>query len=273
MLTSSDAWFWRRRMWSTFMQVVELSREIPFAVLARVTSWLGSLPEPLRLTRLLLPQILAAGKLQLQLPWRKSSATLTIVKGLARDEYIQALPRKRMAAGVLLRDADDKVVLVEPTYKDTWEIPGGVVEAEESPWVAAERELEEELGLVRRNMPVLVVDYVPDAPDGMPEGLLWIFDGGLLSDAERKGLQCADKEVKSVDLLSIDEAAALTKKSLALRLRVALNAAQAVQAAQSLQAGWVPRVTVYCDGGTPRSQPQPLSEAVVSQTREFVPVP
>ncbi len=251
------------------MQVAELSREIPFAMLARVTSWLGSLPEPLRLTLLLLPQMLVAGKLQFQLPWRQSSAALTSVKVLASDEYIQTLPRKRMAAGVLLRDADDKVVLVEPTYKDTWEIPGGVVEAGESPWLAAERELEEELGLVRRNMPVLVVDYVPDAPDGMPEGLLWIFDGGLLSDAERKGLQCTDKEVKSVDLLSIDEAAALTKKSLALRLRVALKAAQAAQTSQETP---VSCVTVYCDGGTPRPQAQPLSEAVVSQTREFATV-
>lgn len=253
------------------MQVVELSREIPLAMLARVTSWLGSLPKPLRLTRLLLPHSLAAGKSPFQLPWRQSSAALTSVKDLARDEYIQTLPRKRMAAGVLLRYAGDKVVLVEPTYKDTWEIPGGVVEAEESPWVAAERELKEELGLVRQNMPVLVVDYVPNAPDGMPEGLLWIFDGGALSEAERNGLRSAnEKEVRSVKLVSIDDAVRLTKESLALRLQVALSAAQKVQAAQEAQ---VPYATVYCDRGTPRLPAKPLPGTVVSPIREVEPVP
>jgi ADP-ribose pyrophosphatase YjhB (NUDIX family) len=48
-----------------------------------------------------------------------------------------------MAAGVLLFDADGRVLLVEPTYKPYWELPGGVVEADESPHTAACRELKE----------------------------------------------------------------------------------------------------------------------------------
>ncbi|WP_369372295.1 NUDIX domain-containing protein [Promicromonospora sp. Populi] len=186
---------------------------------------------------------------------------------VARDEYIQGLPRKRMAAGVLLRDASNKIVLVEPTYKDTWEIPGGVIEADESPWLAAERELHEELGLVRRDMPVLVVDYVPLAPDGMPEGLLWIFDGGVLSDAECKELRGADDEVKSVKLLSIDEAQVLTKESLALRLRVAIKTALEAQAANAMQP------IVCCDRGVPRSQAWPPSGLAASEPRDPVAVP
>jgi ADP-ribose pyrophosphatase YjhB (NUDIX family) len=38
-----------------------------------------------------------------------------------------------MAAGALLFDEDGRILLVEPTYKPYWEIPGGVVEADESP--------------------------------------------------------------------------------------------------------------------------------------------
>lgn len=58
----------------------------------------------------------------------------------------RALPGKHVAAGVLFRDRVNRVLLVEPTYKPNWEIPGGVVEADEAPWAAASRELAEELG-------------------------------------------------------------------------------------------------------------------------------
>jgi hypothetical protein len=35
------------------------------------------------------------------------------------------LPRKRMGAALLFRDSDDQILLVEPTYQDRWEVPGG----------------------------------------------------------------------------------------------------------------------------------------------------
>ena len=45
------------------------------------------------------------------------------------DQYIASLARKRMAAGSLFRDEDGRVLLVDPTYKPMWDLPGGVVEA------------------------------------------------------------------------------------------------------------------------------------------------
>ena len=65
------------------------------------------------------------------------------------DQYVAALARKRMAAGVLFRDKAGRVLLLEPSYKPSWEIPGGAVEADESPWATATRELSEELGWER----------------------------------------------------------------------------------------------------------------------------
>ena len=46
---------------------------------------------------------------------------------LPDDEFYQSLPKKRMAAGCLFFDAHGWILLVKPTYKPTWEIPGGVV--------------------------------------------------------------------------------------------------------------------------------------------------
>lgn len=248
------------------MQVVELSREIPPATLARLTGWLRRLTEPSSLARLLQPLLLMVRGSGPKLRWRKVGVALTPVKDLSREDYLRRLPHKRMAAGVLLRYADE-IVLVEPTYKDAWEIPGGVVEADESPWVAAERELKEELGLVRQNMPVLVVDYVPRTPDGVPEGLLWIFDGGSLSESEREHLGSANEnEIRSVQLLSVDEARQRTSEPLALRLRVAFDAALAAQTTQPAY------VTVFCDRGQPRPLEQPVPEPVVSSTRDLAAV-
>ncbi|WP_125777295.1 NUDIX domain-containing protein [Antribacter gilvus] len=149
------------------------------------------------------------------------------MKLLERDEYYATLPRKRIAAGVLLRDDADRVVLVEPTYKPTWEIPGGVVESEEPPWAAARRELTEELRIKRGDMRVLVIDHVPQAKDGRPEGLVWIFDGGLLSTSEMRAVtrREADDEVRGAGLFPIATAKDRTSAGLGRRLEVALTAA------------------------------------------------
>jgi 8-oxo-dGTP pyrophosphatase MutT (NUDIX family) len=61
-----------------------------------------------------------------------------------------ALPRKRAVATMLLTDLADRVLVVKPTYKPDWELPGGAVEDGESPEVAAAREVVEELGLQHR---------------------------------------------------------------------------------------------------------------------------
>lgn len=53
------------------------------------------------------------------------------------DKYVRSLDRKRMSAGVLFHDTAGRVLPVEPSYKPHWDIPGGVVDAGEAPWVTA----------------------------------------------------------------------------------------------------------------------------------------
>ncbi len=96
-------------------------------------------------------------------------------------EYQLTLPKKRMGAGALFFNEKDQLLLVEPSYKPTWEIPGGVVEAHESPQDCCQREIEEELGLKIKVGRLLCVDYNPTTETRL-ESLMFIFDGGVLTD-------------------------------------------------------------------------------------------
>jgi 8-oxo-dGTP diphosphatase len=68
--------------------------------------------------------------------------------------------RKRVAADVLIRDEAGRVLVVDPTYKEGLDLPGGMVEANESPRAGALREIGEELGLTRVIGPPLVVEWI-----------------------------------------------------------------------------------------------------------------
>jgi 8-oxo-dGTP pyrophosphatase MutT (NUDIX family) len=154
------------------------------------------------------------------------------------EQYVAGLARKRMAAGVLIRDRFDRVLLVEPSYKPNWEIPGGAVEAHESPWAAAEREVVEEVGLTRTVSRLLVVDYVRPQ-DGRPEGVVWVFDGGVIDDREVAGLAVDGDEIISATFHTLREAGARVKPLLADRLAAAVAALDS-------------EATVLCENGRPR---------------------
>lgn len=98
-------------------------------------------------------------------------------------EYYQSLPKKRMGAGCLFFNQQGEIMLVKPNYKPGWEIPGGLVELDESPRECCCREVREEIGLTREIGPLLVVDY-SHAAGVKTESLMFVFDGGLLSNAE-----------------------------------------------------------------------------------------
>ncbi len=120
------------------------------------------------------------------------------------EQYVAGLSRKRMAAGVLFRDVHGRVLLVEPSYKPNWEIPGGAVEANESPWATATRELAEELEWDQPLGRLLVVDYVRPQ-DSRPEGVVFVFDGGVLDETDVLGMVFPDAEILSVAFHTLAE--------------------------------------------------------------------
>ncbi|KNB52255.1 NUDIX hydrolase [Streptomyces caatingaensis] len=129
-----------------------------------------------------------------------------------------------LAAGVLLFDEHDRVLLVDPTYKPGWEFPGGVVEPGEAPARAGMREVAEEIGIQLPDVPrLLVVDWEPPRPPGFG-GLRFLFDGGRLTEPEARRLLLPGAELRAWRFVTEDEASALLPPVRLSRLRWALRA-------------------------------------------------
>jgi 8-oxo-dGTP diphosphatase len=139
------------------------------------------------------------------------------------DVYVASLARKRMAAAALFRDQAGQVLLVDPVYRDTWGLPGGAVEAEESPQAACRREVAEELGLDRPAGRILAVDWVPSRPE-LPEGLIIIYDGGALTDRDISAIRVPPDELAGFALVAPGQVAGRVAPGLARQLSAALAA-------------------------------------------------
>jgi 8-oxo-dGTP pyrophosphatase MutT (NUDIX family) len=134
-----------------------------------------------------------------------------------------SLPRKRMAAAAFLRDDQGRVLLVNPVYKKPWDLPGGVVEANESPHAACRREVAEELGLDRAPGPVLAVDWIPPGPE-RPEGLVIVYDGGILPAGQVKEIVLPAGELAGFAFIPENEVSGMVTPRAARRVAGCLDA-------------------------------------------------
>lgn len=91
-------------------------------------------------------------------PCGVSHVPSSVEVALTLSQASVAYPRKRIGAGLVAVDDRQRILLVEPTYKEHWEIPGGLVEAGESPRNALGREVIEEFGFDVGIGRLLVID-------------------------------------------------------------------------------------------------------------------
>lgn len=134
----------------------------------------------------------------------------------------ELLPRKRVSAGALFLNEQGHLLLVNPTYKPQWEIPGGIVEQDESPRQACIREVQEELGLVRPLERLLCVSYVPATPT-RPDGLMFIFWGGILFTDEIVQIRLPSVELSEYRFVDPVEVPRLLTSRLSLLVQSSLE--------------------------------------------------
>ncbi|NUS73086.1 MAG: NUDIX hydrolase [Corynebacteriales bacterium] len=123
---------------------------------------------------------------------------------------------------MLFTDFDDRVLIVKPNYRDYWLLPGGIVEANESPDLCAEREVTEELGLNVKSGPLLAIDWSP-ASGIRPRAITaYIFDGGTIAADTPLALQA--EELDEARFVTAEQAGDLLSEFTVPRVHAALAA-------------------------------------------------
>lgn len=134
------------------------------------------------------------------------------------------LPGIPASAGAILRDRRGRILLLKPTYKSGWTIPGGVMEADgETPWQACRREILEEIGVHVESGRLAAVDTRP-AKARKAMGLRFLFDCGVLDDAQVAVIRVQAEEVSEHAFLAPAEALQLLRPAVRRRVAAVLQA-------------------------------------------------
>jgi len=131
------------------------------------------------------------------------------------------LPAIPVSAGALIFDRAGRLLILKPTYKSGWTIPGGVMEADgETPWEACQREVAEECGLDIAAGRLACMDFRHPRP-GSPGGIRYLFDCGTFSDASLAKIVVQPEEISEYRLTELSTALTLLRKPIRRRVRAA----------------------------------------------------
>ena len=131
------------------------------------------------------------------------------------------LPAIPASAGALIFDQAGRLLILKPTYKKGWTIPGGVMEADgETPWDACRREVREECGREVRGGRLACVDFRPSRL-GYPGGIRFLFDCGPAGDADLAAITVQPEEIAEYRLVPLDVALGLLRRPIRRRVRAA----------------------------------------------------
>jgi ADP-ribose pyrophosphatase YjhB (NUDIX family) len=137
------------------------------------------------------------------------------------DKFV--LPRIPASAGGLIFDGSGRLLIVNPTYKKHWTIPGGIMEANgETPWEGCRREVREEVGLDVTRGRLVAVDFLrPRRTDA--GGMRFLFDCGVMNDEELAAITLQQEELSEYRLAEMADALEILSGPLRRRVGEALG--------------------------------------------------
>ena len=140
------------------------------------------------------------------------------------DDELEVVPAIPASAGALIFDRAGRLLILKPTYKSGWTIPGGVMEADgETPWQACQREVREECGLEVRSGRLACVDFRRPRP-GRPGGMRFLFDCGVIGSGSLGAIALQPEEISEHRLVDLPTALTLLRGPVRRRVRAASRA-------------------------------------------------
>jgi ADP-ribose pyrophosphatase YjhB (NUDIX family) len=134
------------------------------------------------------------------------------------------VPRIPASAGALIFDETGRLLILKPTYKQGWTVPGGQVEASgETPWEACRREAREESGLEIDSGRLVCVDFLRPR-EGREGGMRFLFDCGVVGRERLSRLEVQVEEISEYRFATMNEALELLSGPLRRRVRAVAGA-------------------------------------------------
>ena len=146
-------------------------------------------------------------------------------KKFTDEEYANMLPKKQVGTAVIFFNTKGELLILKPDYKDSWLIPGGSADENESPLHCAIREVKEETGIDVRE-PQLVGVYYAHKKGVYTDSLKFIFYGGVLTKNQISLIKLQTEELEKFTFLSPEKALPLLSNSLQKSLPSCLKAIQ-----------------------------------------------
>lgn len=152
-----------------------------------------------------------------------------------RSPSASAYPRVPVSCGAILLDGQRHLLIVKPTYKSGWSIPGGSMEPNgETPWQACQREVFEETGLRVSRGRLVAVDSRP-AKGVQPLRVRMLFHCGLIPGEDVATIRLPRQELSEWRFEPVETALEMLRPPIARRV----------------QAGLTGRGCVYLEDGRP----------------------
>ena len=159
----------------------------------------------------------------------------------SRETFIEMLnsrlPTKRAIAQGILRNESGQILLCQLTYKKDWDLPGGVVDPQESPAHCVEREVREELGLTVEAGRLMAVNWLPPYR-GWDDAVLFLFDLGVVMSGAIDPDRFLAREIKGAHWVAPADIGEHVAEYVARHVAVALGAEH----------------TAYLEDGRPRGE-------------------